>query len=465
MRVKVENLGYIHNGDVEIAPLTIIVGRNNTGKTYLSYAISYFLATFAANLNIEIADVNEQNQLVINQEFLSKKLKEVTRLCSRSLYKAFACDSDMFKGTKMNFSLDVAEVFTFLKEKVKNPYHDTPIKELAGLQIIGYEKNGDVILEFSASDEGKEALSFFAQPGLKALLLSASLANLLKEYINVFPISSERTGISLFYKELDYTKSMILDLLKEKNINKTKYLDIVRETTARYAFPIRENINTVRATDIIKKKSIFAKEKNKFKHLFELWEKLLNGKFVVEDETLMYINKESEQKIPMHIASSASKSLYLLDIFTKNIAQKDQMLIIDEPEMNLHPEAQRFMARFLVQLVNSGVKVILTTHSDYIIREINNLIMLFNLKLANKKKFLRSLGYFDSEMLDPKTVRAYMCENHKVILASQNEYGVNLGSFDGFISQSNNISDQIIDQVNICKDYEESSSIYQKRNL
>lgn len=460
MRVKVENLGYIHSGNVEIAPLTIIVGKNNTGKTYLSYAISYFLSTFSANMHIETSEVGAQNRLVINSEFLDKKLKEVSRACSRSLYKAFACDSDMFKKTKMEFSLDVNDVFQFLRNKVKNTYHDTPIKDLAEIQVIGYEQENNIILEVSAQESAKDVIPFFAQPEFKAMLLSNSLGNLLKEYIRVFAVSSERTGISLFYKELDYTKSMILDLLKEKNLNKTKYLDVVRETTARYAFPIRENINTVRATDIVKKKSIFSKEKNKFKHLFELWEKLLNGKFVVEDETLMYINKESEQKIPMHIASSASKSLFLLDIFIKNIAQKEQMLIIDEPEMNLHPEAQRFMARFLVQLVNCGVKVILTTHSDYIIREINNLIMLFNLKVANKEKFLRALGYFDSEMLNSEDVRAYMCENHEVILASQNEYGVNLESFDGFISQSNNIADRIIDQVNMCENYEKSSSVY-----
>lgn len=52
------------------------------------------------------------------------------------------------------------------------------------------------------------------------------------------------------------------------------------------------------------------------------------------------------------------------------------MLIIDEPELNLHPDNQRKMAGLLARLVNCGVKVLVTTHSDYLIRELNNRVML-----------------------------------------------------------------------------------------
>ena len=50
--------------------------------------------------------------------------------------------------------------------------------------------------------------------------------------------------------------------------------------------------------------------------------------------------------------------------------------MIDEPELNLHPANQRLMARLIARLVNSDLRVIASTHSDYLVREINSLIML-----------------------------------------------------------------------------------------
>ena len=52
------------------------------------------------------------------------------------------------------------------------------------------------------------------------------------------------------------------------------------------------------------------------------------------------------------------------------------MIFIDEPELNLHPVNQRKIARILAKVANSGIKIIISTHSDYIVKEFNNLIML-----------------------------------------------------------------------------------------
>ena len=62
--------------------------------------------------------------------------------------------------------------------------------------------------------------------------------------------------------------------------------------------------------------------------------------------------------------------------FLKSTAKKGQLLIVDEPEGHLSPKNQIYMARLLAMCVNAGVKVLVTTHSDYFIQEINNLIML-----------------------------------------------------------------------------------------
>ena len=53
-------------------------------------------------------------------------------------------------------------------------------------------------------------------------------------------------------------------------------------------------------------------------------------------------------------------------------------MIIDEPESHLHPYCQILMARLIAACINAGIKVFVTTHSDYFVKEINNLIMLSN---------------------------------------------------------------------------------------
>lgn len=447
MKMSVENLGYIAKGEMELGDLTVIVGKNNTGKTYLSYALIYFLATFHSNIVIDESELDKENQLVINFDFLAKKISAVSKECSRAIYKAFACEKERFKNTKLDFSLDVNDMLSFMKNKVKQTYHDVPIKDLASIEVIGYIKNEEIVLKCSISNAERDTISFFNQKKFQAMMLSESLGNLLKDYIEVFPVSSERTGIALFYKELDYTKNMILDLLKEKDFSRKKYMDVVNQSVARYAFPIRENINSVRSADTMKEKSFLWQSKKKYKTLFSIWSRLVSGIFATNGESIIYTDNKANQEIPLHVISSANKSLLLLDIFIKHRAKPHHILIIDEPEMNLHPEAQRDMARLLVQLVNAGVKIVITTHSDYIIRELNNLMMISALKSTKVRKILRELGYDSDEILMFQQVKAYMCDQHKIHTIEKNTYGLNISSFDGFINKSNEISDSIVEML------------------
>jgi predicted ATP-dependent endonuclease of OLD family len=82
-------------------------------------------------------------------------------------------------------------------------------------------------------------------------------------------------------------------------------------------------------------------------------------------------------------------------------------IIIDEPEMNLHPDNQILMARFLGRLVNEGFKIITSVHSDYILREINNLIMLT--KPDDKTPgLIKQYGYAENCLLKYEQVGAYL---------------------------------------------------------
>ena len=64
---------------------------------------------------------------------------------------------------------------------------------------------------------------------------------------------------------------------------------------------------------------------------------------------------------------------------------------------------------FLGTLVNAGIKVFITTHSDYIIREFNTMIQLKQNKV-HVKKIREVEGYPESHLLVADDVRAYISE-------------------------------------------------------
>ena len=119
------------------------------------------------------------------------------------------------------------------------------------------------------------------------------------------------------------------------------------------------------------------------------------------------------------------------------------MLIIDEPELNLHPDNQRKMAGLLARLVNSGVKVLVTTHSDYLIRELNNRVML-NLDVENKEQIMKSAKMTDLDLLKPEKIKAYsLKDDHQIHTVEVDKYGINMEVFDNLIADANELADKI----------------------
>ena len=83
--------------------------------------------------------------------------------------------------------------------------------------------------------------------------------------------------------------------------------------------------------------------------------------------------------------------------------------MVDEPELNLHPENQRRIARLFARLVNLGVKVFITTHSDYIVKELNTLIML-NHDKPHLRRIADKEGYQVSELIRSDQVKVYTAQ-------------------------------------------------------
>src|SRR5579885_1354852 len=96
------------------------------------------------------------------------------------------------------------------------------------------------------------------------------------------------------------------------------------------------------------------------------------GKEILFTTTEPESNKSMTMEIPL--ASSMVKELAPLVLFLRYLAIPGELLVIDEPEMNLHPEAQAKIIEFLAMLVNAGINVLVTTHSPYVVDHLANLL-------------------------------------------------------------------------------------------
>ena len=108
-------------------------------------------------------------------------------------------------------------------------------------------------------------------------------------------------------------------------------------------------------------------------------------------------------RFPFHKTSSMVSELAPVVLFLKYLVRPGDLVILEEPESHLHPASQRQMARGIVRLVNAGVQVIITTHSDYFIGQVNNLL---KLSQASKQKRTNE-GYAVEDCLKPNDLGVY----------------------------------------------------------
>jgi len=96
---------------------------------------------------------------------------------------------------------------------------------------------------------------------------------------------------------------------------------------------------------------------------------LLNG-YIKSNQfgELIFQMKNSNLTIPMIDVSIGMKSFAILQLLIQNnMIMKDRLLIIDEPEVHLHPKWQLEYAKIIVEFVRNGISVIVTSHSPYIV--------------------------------------------------------------------------------------------------
>lgn len=160
-----------------------------------------------------------------------------------------------------------------------------------------------------------------------------------------------------------------------------------------------------------------------------------------EDGEVVFLpDAAPDRSLPLAYAPSSVRTLAGLALFLRHIAQEGSFLIMEEPELNLHPDSQRRIARVISRLAHAGIKVLISTHSDYIIRELNCMLMLSS---DSEGVLRRRHGYDEHEVLRPTQVCAYQFDTGRAESIEVKVTGIEVESIDREIDAINTISQDI----------------------
>ena len=154
-----------------------------------------------------------------------------------------------------------------------------------------------------------------------------------------------------------------------------------------------------------------------------------------------------------NLSSTMVKTLSPIIFYLRYKAEKDILLIIDEPEINLHPNNQILLARVFARMINAGLHLMIATHSDYIIREINNLIMTEALRRkSNDIKVKDEYGYAKDELVKASDVSAFSfnLEAESKVMVEKlevNDFGFDVRSINAAIEAQNSITNDLYDRL------------------
>lgn len=410
MKFKFEKLGLLDEADLELADLTLVCGENNTGKTYATYAVYGFLRSWRQLLQrvlvpeIEkIASAKGAYKFDLSEMFDGKLNDYLARMGQEYvtlLPHVFAASQSYFVGAGVLISVDAAP-FT------KAPYHRTIKDGPAGQVLATLSKEQDsTVLELLIADDDWMKSRF---GGLGDFVADAIAEIVFSPYLPTAHISSaERTGATIFRKELDFARTRMIEALGAMNTKDLRNpFKLIEQMDAGYAWPVRDNVDFVRQLEDIDKLTGSLAAANP--DLLQAFDAIIGGSYkVIKDQGLVYQPKGSgKPRFSMNESSSCVRALLDIGFYLRCKAKQGDIFIIDEPELNLHPKNQRALARLVARMVNAGVKVFITTHSDYLIKEFNTLIMLAQ-KTAHTRNMQQTHGYADEELISPQGVRLYM---------------------------------------------------------
>ena len=421
--IQIHNLGPIKNTNIQLRNLTVFVGQNNTGKTYLLSCLYFFQSSDFKKIlpdiikkNVENFNFQDKNFLNNSQEILINILKDIESLDIFSIM-----NFNTNHTSKSSFLFDIpqlkkSDILVIIEYFNSNPYVKSLIQTLFDskknktiFELLNLPNNEKFQKEENYEKLSKFLVSVFNQKSaheifLKSFIFKFFNLSLDEDSKNSYLFPVERAGINKFFYE-SITK------LTDTNIALKSIIE----------FKVKLNNDTLK--DKFEKTEFYSIARELEENLFN-GGKIKNEKVSENNSQIVFYNK-NEEKFTLENFSSSINELSIFILYLKYYAEKEHVIFIDEPELSLHPDSQRILVRYLSQLSKMGLKFIIITHSDYIVKELNNLICI---NQFSEKEFSYLNTYYNNETkisFEDTIVYSIFESNNETIIekAHESKYG------------------------------------------
>jgi predicted ATPase len=403
MKLHLKSIGPIDQIDINLdSDLTFIYGENNAGKSYVitifylilknlafdfpynnRHSYDYYFSRVKLADNTLFKDLN--NTLERDKDFditgmvngyFSNFIEAVfSSNFENSLRNSFGDIANLnnkMSGRHFELCLEFEDYNIYIVEennKLSTKYDGKGKKILCRkLQQHWYPRTEGEHIVFSYNDHNQfiEDVSRYTNESYQN-----SISSIVSIINNVYYLPASRSGL---YRALNAFSQILVELAKKRSFLQEKIvLPSISEQDSDYF----SKINEININHINQKYSTVAKD---------IENKLLNGEVSFDPVAKQILFHPNNIDINLELLGTSSMVaevspivIYLRYIIAseEDAGQKKDrvpIIFIEEPEAHLHPKAQVSLIECFVDLVKTGTKLVITSHSNYIFSKLNNLI-------------------------------------------------------------------------------------------
>jgi len=388
MRIEINNFGMIKNFCFNSSSdFTIIYGKNNTGKSYaitvvyliLKYFSDdfYYMARkrnmfgrgFYATENIGHKDI-EQNIKKQLEKMFSGIVKNISNSFENT-FNSLETLQNKFDNEKMSIKIYFEDVSLKIIEEsnklvISELILNKKIKAKSTIRRLHLkESDAEYLIYYKDDDESELLRENFAE--CIQVIYGKCIHEISNKIGDMHYLPASRSGL---YQAMSSFGQIMAELAKHRHLfRSTIEIPAISEPLSDYYL----SISSIRVAK--KDESVLNQIAKKIEN------SILNGDVSFNDKTkkIEFTPSETGLTLDLSYTSSMVSEISPIVSYLKHIIRADDstktLLIIEEPEAHLHPSIQIKLMEIFAELSKNNVKIIMTTHSNYMFNKFNNLII------------------------------------------------------------------------------------------
>lgn len=382
MRLELTNVGKIRKANVELNGVTVIAGENNTGKSTIGKML---FCVFHSFYRIE-EQIREERQMAIARVLDNYYLETAHGFLIRgfdttNFARHIVENRQLFLGDSRVLRKEIEDFYVnvdrYYKDHIKYDSIERLADKIYGFLVVEDVEIRKVILRKRLEAEFGMKIGYLNRPDEKTKVnLNIKNGNICFEIANNEDVVIKEQ-MSLVKEILYIDNPFVLD-----NLNPKMPMDLINE--------FEHNGDLLNKIIWRGSKAEFGVVdelvgRQKLKNIFETMDGICDGDLMLDEGgSFVYKTHKLKESLGIMNLSTGMKSFVILRKLLQNGSiDENGVIILDEPEIHLHPQWQFKFAELIVLIQREfGVNILLNTHSPYFL----NAIEVYSEKYGIEKK-------------------------------------------------------------------------------